>query len=126
MTGMQRPLTFMSATIDVDNGKRTLDYLSFATIDGGAFGKTSTTGFLVDGKIHNPGRARWADALLRAGRGSVKLEGYPRVSHRVTFRVANDDERDQAWAHIHEVRPLYNKRMNPGDVRIILVELDED
>lgn len=126
MTGLQRPLNFMSATVEADGTSRTLDYLSFATIDEGVFGKSSSRGFLVDGRVDEPGSAKWADTLLAAGHGVAKIEGQPRSEYRVTFRLADDDERDAAWANIREVRPTYNARMDPGDVRIILMELEDD
>ena len=124
MTGLQRPLNLMSATIAEDDREHTFDYLSFATVDGGVFGRTSTLGFLVDGKVNEAGTAPWADSLLSAGRGVVKIEGQPRAPYRVTFRIADGDDRVAAWARIREVRPTYNARMDSGDVRIILMELD--
>lgn len=127
MTGLQRPLNFMSATIADGDREHTLEYLSFASVDGGVFGRTSTVGFLVDGKVNKAGTAQWADALLSAGRGVVKIEGQPRVSYSVTFRIADGgDERAAAWARIREVRPAYNARMDSGEVRIILMELDDE
>ena len=123
MTGLQRPLNMLSATVSTESGERTLDYLAFAAIDGGEFGRTCDTGFLVDGKIDDVGSGRWVRTLLAVGRGRVKIEGRPREQFDVTFRLADPDERLEAWQHIHEVRPNYNAGMDPGGVRVILVKL---
>jgi hypothetical protein len=114
----------VDATIETDQGPQTMSWLKYATLDDGIFGKTSTMGFLVDGKINGPEHAAWADALLDAGSGIVTTKRRQHLP--VSFRVASDDERRQAMTHINEVRPAFGTRTDPENFRIIVMEVSAD
>lgn len=114
----------LTAEINSPDGKQVFDFLRYATLDEGAFGRDASSAFLVDVNAEKRDTPGWADMLLSVRHGIVTTKRRDRFP--VTFRLATDDERGRAFAEINELRPAYGTRTPTEDVRVIVAEVDRD
>ena len=114
----------LTAESDTRNGTRAFDFLRYVTIGDGRVGRTTHQAFLSDTRADKRKKPSWAGALLEAGRGTVTTQRRDRL--QVRFRLADEDEREQAVANINEIRLGYGTRSNTDGMRVILAETDGD